>query len=152
MKKLSALFLSATLLLSLSGCGVEQKPELKVYSFSGKNEVCSISDGVAVISEDYETLYGGKLEVSEGDFQDITSYTMTFFVGEEPVLSHAAADTTGSFELAEQQIGQITGDVFSKEAEEKLEQNFFFELKTQNDKGETNTFTIPMEVREITGK
>lgn len=157
MKKAAALILTMVMLLSLVGCGTSKQADdavsdATVYSFSGENEVCSIINGVAVIGSEYQTLYGGDLNVKSDSFKDMTSYAMTFYIssneGKQVLLSNAVHDSSGSFGLTHQKIGQITGQVFDNT--DALKETLYFELEATNDKGETQKYTIPMEVTEIT--
>lgn len=153
----SAIFTTA-LALTLAGCGgpapsAPQETQVKVYSFSGENERCSVVNGVAVMGPDVETLYGGNFLPTE-EFADITAYTMSFSLSvdgkEDSLLVHSATDTTGSFELHNQEIGQISGDVFRDGTEDALLHTLTFTLETTNAQGETQTFSLPMDVTEIT--
>lgn len=160
MKKLSAFILAMIMSFALVGCETfsqsdKEASAVKVYSFSGQNEVCSVINGVAVIEPGFETMYGGMFRVDEGAFEDMTSYSMTFYISADgennPILSHSVRYTTGSFELHHQEIGRITGDVFSDSEAAALKQNLYFELETTDKDGKTQKHIIPMEVKEITG-
>ena len=62
----------------LLGCSSKPAEEpLVVYSFSGENEMFSISNGVIVLNEGEEIFYGGNLD---GELSDIIAYSMTFYI------------------------------------------------------------------------
>ena len=79
MKRVFAILLT-TLACSVlfSGCGAKPAEEqVAVYSFSGDNEVFSISNGVIVLAPTEEVFYGGNLE---GEMSGVVSYSMTFYI------------------------------------------------------------------------
>ena len=81
----------------LSSCGMKPAEEpLVVYSFSGENEMFSISNGVIVLNEGKEIFYGGNLD---GELSDIIAYSMTFYIQSSSddivLLSNSVTDMTG---------------------------------------------------------
>ena len=97
----------------LSSCGMKPAEEpLVVYSFSGENEMFSISNGVIVLNEGEEIFYGGNLD---GELSDIIAYSMTFYIqsGSDDIvlLSNSVTDMTGGTIGIAGETGKISGDV-----------------------------------------
>lgn len=136
----------------LSGCAIKPEEEpLVVYSFSGENEMFSISNGVIVLSEGEEIFYGGNLD---GELSDIVSYSMTFYIqsGSDDIvlLSNNVTDMTGGTIGVAGEVGKIAGDVLKSAEKDDLQNNLYFELKTTNLSGEENTYQLQLAVTEIT--
>lgn len=159
MKKFAA-FLSAIILCTaLVGCkqtdAAQTNPNknLKVYSFSGQSEICGIANGVIVLTPDTELLYGGNLTVEQDLFDDISSYTTSFYLsadGENDVLlSNSASDLSGQSLPTPSDLGQITGDVFTDSAAAEFEENLYFELEVTSTDGSTQTYKLPLDVKEL---
>lgn len=136
----------------LSSCGMKPAEEpLVVYSFSGENEMFSISNGVIVLNEGEEIFYGGNLD---GELSDIIAYSMTFYIqsGSDDIvlLSNSVTDMTGGTIGIAGETGKISGDVLKNAEEDDLQNNLYFELKTTNLGGEKNTYQLQLTVTEIT--
>ncbi len=136
----------------LSSCGMKPAEEpLVVYSFSGENEMFSISNGVIVLNEGEEIFYGGNLD---GELSDIIAYSMTFYIqsGSDDIvlLSNSVTDMTGGTIGIAGETGKISGDVLKSAEEDNLQNNLYFELKTTNLSGEENTYQLQLTVTEIT--
>lgn len=136
----------------LSSCGMKPAEEpLVVYSFSGENEMFSISNGVIVLNEGEEIFYGGNLD---GELSDIIAYSMTFYIqsGSDDIvlLSNSVTDMTGGTIGIAGETGKISGDVLKSAEEDDLQNNLYFELKTTNLDGEKNTYQLPLTVTEVT--
>ena len=136
----------------LSSCGMKPAEEpLVVYSFSGENEMFSISNGVIVLNEGEEIFYGGNLD---GELSDIIAYSMTFYIqsGSDDIvlISNSVTDMTGGTIGIAGETGKISGDVLKSAEEDDLQNNLYFELKTTNLGGEENTYQLQLTVTEIT--
>ena len=136
----------------LLGCSSKPAEEpLVVYSFSGENEMFSISNGVIVLNEGEEIFYGGNLD---GELSDIIAYSMTFYIqsGSDDIvlLSNSVTDMTGGTIGIAGETGKISGDVLKSAEEDDLQNNLYFELKTTNLGGEENTYQLQLTVTEIT--
>ena len=136
----------------LSSCGMKPAEEpLVVYSFSGENEMFSISNGVIVLNEGEEIFYGGNLD---GELSDIIAYSMTFYIqsGSDDIvlLSNSVTDMTGGTIGIAGETGKISGDVLKSAEEDDLQNNLYFELKTTNLSGEENTYQLQLTVTEVT--
>ena len=136
----------------LSSCGMKPAEEpLVVYSFSGENEMFSISNGVIVLNEGKEIFYGGNLD---GELSDIIAYSVTFYIqsGSDDIvlLSNSVTDMTGGTIGIAGETGKISGDVLKSAEEDDLQNNLYFELKTTNLSGEENTYQLQLTVTEIT--
>lgn len=153
MRKISViLFATLVCCVLLSGCGNESTREsLVVYSFSGENEMFSISNGVIVLNEGEEIFYGGNLV---GELSDIVAYSMTFYIqsGSDNIvlLSNSVTDMTGGTIGIAGETGKISGDVLKRAEEDDLQNNLYFELKTTNLDGEENTYQLQLTVTEVT--
>ena len=135
-----------------SSCGMKPAEEpLVVYSFSGENEMFSISNGVIVLNEGKEIFYGGNLD---GELSDIIAYSMTFYIqsGSDDIvlLSNSVNDMTGGTISIAGETGNISGDVLKGAEEDDLQNKLYFELKTTNLDGEKNTYQLPLTVTEVT--
>ena len=153
MRKISViLFATLVCCVLLSGCGNESTREsLVVYSFSGENEMFSISNGVIVLNEGEEIFYGGNLV---GELSDIVAYSMTFYIqsGSDNIvlLSNSVIDMTGGTIGIAGETGKISGDVLKRAEEDDLQNNLYFELKTTNLDGEENIYQLQLTVTEVT--
>ena len=126
----------------LSSCSMKPAEEpLVVYSFSGENEMFSISNGVIVLNEGEEIFYGGNLD---GELSDIIAYSMTFYIqsGSDDIvlLSNSVTDMTGGTIGIAGETGKISGDVLKSAEEDDLQNNLYFELKTTNLDGEEKPY------------
>ena len=136
----------------LLGCSSKPAEEpLVVYSFSGENEMFSISNGVIVLSEGEEIFYGGNLV---GELSDIVAYSMTFYIqsgsNDIVLLSNSVTDMTGGTIGIAGETGKISGDILKRAEEDDLQNNLYFELKTTNLDGEENTYQLQLTVTEVT--
>lgn len=153
MKMIIRLFLITALCAGLlSGCGTKPAEEsLAVYSFSGENEIFSISNGVIVLTPAQEIFYGGTLD---GELSNIAAYSMTFYIqsGNDDIvlLSNGVTDITGGTIGIAGETGKISGDILNKAEEDDLQNHLFFELKTTNLNGEANTYQLQLAVTEVT--
>ena len=157
MKKFTGFLLSLVLLLALAGCGTSNaSPAEHIYSFSGESDVLRVTNGVAIAGGENETFYGGNLEMKNGDFLNAVDYTTEFYVPDEmsthTFLSIDTVDKTGkTLAVQNQDRGQISGPVFNKNMElSAFETNLNFKLEITYQNGETETYTVPMQVKEIT--
>ena len=111
MIKSKVLVFMAILLLTLAGCEKVEQEQLTVYSFSGENEQLSISNGIIILNGTEETFSGGDLKVSDDFFDNITSYSTTFYImaGDEKdvILSNGMVDMTGDTVNISGDLGQI---------------------------------------------
>ena len=138
----------------LSGCG-EKSEQFLVYSFSGENELFSISNGVIVITDKNEIFYGGNLEEKQGKLSDIVAYTTSFYILSDDkdriLLSNSVEDMTGGMISIANEMGKVSGDNIIKETEiRELQNNLFFELRTTNLNGEKNEYQSQLTLTEIT--
>ena len=146
------LLITALYTCLFSSCGMKPAEEpLVVYSFSGENEMFSISNGVIVLNEGEEIFYGGNLD---GELSDIIAYSMTFYIqsGSDDIvlLSNSVTDMTGGTIGIAGETGKISGDVLKSAEEDDLQNNLYFELKTTNLDGEENTYQLQLTVTEVT--
>ena len=153
MKKVFAILLT-TLACSVlfSGCGAKPAEEqVAVYSFSGDNEVFSISNGVIVLAPTEEVFYGGNLE---GELPGVVSYSMTFYISsgndDKTLLSNKVSDMTGGTISISGETGKVSGDILKEAELDELQSNLYFELKTTNLEGEENTYSLQLTVTEVT--
>ena len=158
MKKIMAVMLSLIACkVLLAGCNTSsesnEEQSLKVYSFSGENEYISVSNGVIILDGKNEICYGGDLKVISDDFVDITTYSTTIYINgseKETLLSNSVDDQTGGTIDFSGNIGKISGDIFKNRDADKLNDNLWFELKTNNLSEEENTYQVQLKTTEIT--
>ena len=114
MIKMKVLIFIAILILTLTGCGKAEQEQLIIYSFSGENEQLAVSNGIIVLNGTEETFVGGDLKVTGDFFDDITSYSTTFYTmsGSEKdiILSNSVVDMTGGTVNVSSDLGQISGE------------------------------------------
>lgn len=159
MKKTVAILLTSLCFCAIfTGCGTlfkgEQNRSLTVYSFSGEDAYLSISNGVIVLSSGDDTFYGGNLETNQEEFDDITAYSMTFYVmsdnGKHILLSNRVVDMTGDTIRLSGETGKISGGTVIREPTDELQNNLFFELETTTSEGEKNNYQLQLLLTEIT--
>lgn len=157
MKKVISFIFALVMVLAMVGCGKEdQAPVQKVYSISGECDEFRIINGIAVIGGEQETFYGGKLELKTDDFKNISGHIFKYYIdngGENhTVMNMAMVNDKSTFDLKNQEIGQISAAVLNSNIDiSKFEHNLFFELSVTDENGQDITFTIPMEVKQVTG-
>ena len=114
MIKSKVLVFMAILLLTLAGCEKVEQEQLTVYSFSGENEQLSISNGIIILNGTEETFSGGDLKVTDDFFNNITSYSTTFYImaddEKDVILSNDVVDMTGDTVNISGDLGQISGN------------------------------------------
>ena len=158
MIKSKVLVFMAILLLTLAGCEKAEKEQLTVYSFSGENEQLSISNGIIILNGTEETFSGGDLKVSDDFFDNITSYSTTFYImaGDEKdvILSNGMVDMTGDTVNISGDLGQISGDSAIRrikiDGTSDLKNILYFELTTKDMDGNENVYQLELSLTEIT--
>ena len=131
--RLLVLFSMAFCCFAFSGCSglshSEQEQSLAVYSFSGKNEYFSISNGVIALTPTEEIFYGGDLEEQGEFFNDVTDYSVTFYIisdnREKTLSSNSAVDETGGVIDISGWTGKIVGDILTSTDIEYLTNNLY---------------------------
>ncbi len=152
-KSLAVLFSVLTCFALFSGCGKKpaEEEQLAVYSFSGENQMFSISNGVIVLSSGGDIFYGGRLE---GDLPEVTGYSTTFYIqngnDKKVLLSGGAADETGMAVSLAGETGKISGEIISAAEADEIKNNLYFELKTTDADGGENEYLLPLSVTEVT--
>lgn len=158
MVKLRVLVFMAILMLALAGCEKVEQEQLTVYSFSGENEQLSISNGIIILNGTEETFSGGDLKVSDDFFDNITSYSTTFYImaGDEKdvILSNGMVDMTGDTVNVSGDLGQISGDSAIRRIKiddtSDLKNILYFELTTKDRDGKENVYQLQLPLSEIT--
>lgn len=162
MKKIVSILI--TILFSCSiliGCGIssdkEQYQSLAVYSFSGKNEYFTISNGVIVLTSAEEIFYGGNLDVSQEKFNDITAYTMTFYIISDSkkdfLISNSVEDITGETINISSETGKCSGATINiREQIDEPQNKLYFELETTNLDGKKSNYPLQLSLTKITEK
>ena len=146
------------ILTALTGCGKAEQEQLIIYSFSGENEQLAVSNGIIVLNGTEETFVGGDLKVTGDFFDDITSYSTTFYTmsGSEKdiILSNSVVDMTGETVNVSCDLGQISGESIIRRIKiddvNDLENVLYFELTTKNKNGEENVYQLQISLTEIT--
>ena len=158
MIKSKVLVFLAILMLALVGCEKVEQEQLTVYSFSGENEQLSISNGIIILNGTEETFSGGDLKVSDYFFDNITSYSTTFYImaGDEKdvILSNGMVDMTGDTVNISGDLGQISGDSAIRrikiDGTSDLKNILYFELTTKDMDGNENVYQLELSLTEIT--
>ncbi len=158
MIKTEALVFMTIILTALTGCGKAEQEQLIIYSFSGENEQLAVSNGIIVLNGTEETFVGGDLKVTGDFFDDITSYSTTFYTmsGSEKdiILSNSVVDMTGETVNVSCDLGQISGESIIRRIKiddvNDLENVLYFELTTKNKNGEENVYQLQISLTEIT--
>ena len=105
-----------------------------------------------------ETFSGGDLKVSDDFFDNITSYSTTFYImsgGEKDViLSNGMVDMTGDTVNISGDLGQISGDSAIRrikiDGTSDLKNILYFELTTKDMDGNENVYQLELSLTEIT--
>ena len=158
MIKSKVLVFMAILMLTLVGCEKVDQEQPTVYSFSGENEQLSISNGIIVLNGTEEIFTGGDLKVADDFFNNITSYSTTFYimVGDEKdvILSNDVVDMTGDTVNISGDLGQISGNSTIRRIKiddtSDLENILLFELTTKDRNGKENVYQLQLSLTEIT--
>lgn len=161
MKKIIALTLALLCAFMLVGCGAEKgSDKIAVYSFSGENDVLSVTNGTVVLDGEEETFSGGHLTVLQEElFSDIVSYDADFYIikdgdDKRAVLSSSVLDMTGgSVRFNGDDLGKISGETiitnYKMIAEEDWQNNLFFELTVKDSEGGEKVYEIQMNVEKV---
>ena len=156
--KSKVLVFMAILMLTLVGCEKAGQEQPTVYSFSGENEQLSISNGIIILNGTEEIFAGGDLKVTGDFFNDITSYSTTFYImaGDEKnvILSNGMVDMTGDTVNISGDLGQISGDSAIRrikiDGTSDLKNILYFELTTKDMDGNENVYQLELSLTEIT--
>jgi len=158
MIKLKVSVFMAILVLTLVGCEKVEQEQLTVYSFSGENEQLSISNGIIVLNGTEEIFNGGDLKVTGDFFNNITSYSTTFYImaGDEKdvILSNSVVDMTGATVNVSGDLGQVSGNSaigrIKIDGTSDLKGILYFELTTKDRNGNENVCQLQLPLTEIT--
>lgn len=158
-KTLYVLFLTICL-CAMTGCSGKEAPDtepLTVYSFSGENEVFSVSNGIVVLTPDEDVFYGGKLTLlDEESFSDTASYSTTFYTLENgarnTILSNSVTDMTENSVKIEGALGGMSGPnlLGTKVDQAEALHGLCFELSIIDENGSQNKYDIQLDVIDIT--
>ena len=158
MKKLFGILLAVLL---LSGCGKNGGKDLAVYTFSGSDGQFAVTNGAAVFSDQTDVFEGGSLALQQDVPEDVTAYTMTFYVnykGERRTLmSNSVVDETGGTLQPGEDLGRRATDGAegylgrTTDWQEELRNGLSFVLTITQKSGEQRTYEIPMVVECIQG-
>ena len=158
MKKLFGILLAVLL---LSGCGKNGGKDLAVYTFSGSDGQFAVTNGAAVFSDQTDVFEGGSLALQQDVPEDVTAYTMTFYVnykGERRTLmSNSVVDETGGTLQPGEDLGRRATDGAegylgrTTDWQEELRNGLSFVLTITQKSGEQRTYEIPMVVECILG-
>ena len=158
MIKSKVLVFLAILMLALVGCEKVEQEQLTVYSFSGENEQLSISNGIIVLNGTEEIFTGGDLKVTDDFFNNITSYSTTFYImsgdKKDVILSNNVVDLTGDTVNVSGDLGQISGDSAIRRIKiddtSDLKNILYFELTAKDRDGKENVYQLQLPLSEIT--
>ena len=158
MIKSKVLIFMAILILTLVGCEKVEQEQPIVYSFSEENEQLSISNGIILLNGTEEIFTGGDLRVADDFFNNITSYSTTFYimVGDEKdvILSNDVIEMTGDTVNITGDLGQISGNSTIRRIKiddtSDLENILHFDLTTKDRNGKENVYQLQLSLTEIT--
>lgn len=158
MKKTNISVFILLFVLLLSGCSETKENQLAVYSFSGENELLTVSNGVIVFNDTEEIFTGGDLKVSDDIAADINFYSTKFYIlssDEKSVIcSSSVEDQTGGTIKVSGDLGTLSGDgILTRDKindVDDLKNNLYFELTTIDTHGEENVYQLQMSLTEIT--
>ena len=159
MKKLIALILAFSFVLTLTACKNATQEQPTVYSFYGKNECFEITNGIIVLSASEDVFCGGTLRVNKPkSIADITSYRATFYTmvdGQQETIHIDELQNVSSAELSVIDFGKkvINRSEISKQFKIIEENNgkFWCELKVTDADGNIDSYTIELELLKISG-
>ena len=159
MKKI-IVFITLMLFLGLSACGNNNSNDNpfvsgKVYSFEGENEYVRIINGSAYVGGSEETFDGGTLELKSNDLGQAKEIGMRFYILDEnedwTIIESIHSSEDGILpSLENSKLASISGSAIlnQKIDLDKFEHDLYFELKLTDEKGDVETYTIPMVVSE----
>ncbi len=137
----------------------ENVSDLKIYSFSGSDDILTVMNGTVIFDEDEETFSGGILKMNSEEFFDgITSYTATFYILDDgqrnTVMINSVTDQTGGMVVFDgDDLGKISGeDVinnYNADNTEDFINNLYFEISVIGAEGEKKTHQLHMDVIEV---
>ena len=157
MKKLTTLFFLLLFVFMLTACDNAKQEQLIVYSFYGDTECIEISNGTIVLSDSKEIFYGGNLQVNQPEsIQNIKSYKATFYTmidGQQEIIYVDEFHNVSSTELLGIDLGKMVSngsDVNNQFKNiEEINMNFCCELKVTDTEGNSNSYTIDLELIKI---
>lgn len=144
---------------SLLFAGCRHSPEnnsqsVKIYSFSGENDIISICNGILALDGTNEICYGGNLSIKTDTIFPIHSYSVTVYlnIDEKKValLSNSVENQTKEAIHISENVGKIAGDILKDSDAENLTDNLWFELKTTNLRGKETSYSLHLKTTEIT--
>ncbi len=160
MKKIIALLLLVSCMVTLSACNNAKQEKTRVYSFTGENEEYVITNGVVVLTDEEDVFYGGELKAIQPDgIKNIASYRAEFYTrigDEEDVILVSAMDNDSSSEMLNVDFGMASGngkmldDNFSNMDESQGD--FWCELRIKDTQGNQNSYIIDLTLTEITSE
>ena len=157
MKKLTAIILALLFVLMLTACNNVKQEQLVVYSFYGESDCFEISNGTIILSDSEDVFYGGNLKVNQPEsIQNITSYKAAFYTmidGQQEIIYVDEFHDVSSTELLGIDLGKMVSngsDVNNQFKNiEEINMNFCCELKVTDTEGNSNSYTIDLELIKI---
>ena len=154
MKKFVAFISALSMVLAFTSCKNSEKDQTTVYSFSGKNESVSISNGTVVLTDYEEVFYGGNLNFVQPE--NISSYRATFYImtdgQQETVFVDELSDVSPA-ELLNFDLGKKVGNnsEISKQFRniEDADGKFWCELKVTDAQGNSNSYSVELELVKV---
>lgn len=131
---------------------------VSVYSFSGENQVLSVYNGVIVIGDEEQVLYGGNLDILGKPIEKVASYYTTFYVddhgSEEIILSNGysiSGDENGMCIENTNRLGSISGrSAINKHLRGLIKDYLYMKLSIKYMNGLSEEHVIKMDVTEVT--
>lgn len=108
-----------------------------------------------IVIGDREILDGGDISVKQGLFQDVSSYTITFYVisgkSEHVLLSGGITDEAGYPVSISGGAGRISNEKgLITPFLDDLHNHFYCKLVTESSDGKENTYILKLNLEEIT--
>ena len=163
MKKIARLFIVCICFLCCIGFyragRNSQNDDIKVYSFTGSNEMFAVLNGTVFLSDTEETFSGGDMLVKSDElFLGVTSFSTTFYTmdgGEKRIiLYNGITELIDSVAGWDRDLGIVSADdLFAVDEQGNItgiEDNLYLELCTVDRKGKENTYQLLLELTEVT--
>ncbi len=144
----------AFLVVFLIGCSKEES--VRVFSFSGEDDILSVHNGVIILNVDKEIFHGGELKIKSDDIKDIRKFSTSFYItgstNKRILVSNVVSDETKDNNVdlkIDKKLPSIASEKLDISSIDKLKSNLYFELKTEDNNGEEKIYILKLKVEEI---
>lgn len=154
MKKVISVAFALIMFITLVACNEQTyKEQITIYSYSGENEQYSLINGIIMLSEDKDIIYGGKLNPKDEQIANLVSDNMKLYVlvnNEEITLTSFSSVESGGDGFSLRNPGSCTAQI-SEDEKENLLSNLYFRLSVETLSGEKIVSDIKLNVVDVTG-